>query len=82
MDWPGRSVKSRIAWVWMRFARRRAIGVGEPRPRGGGPDRIERLHSLGREDGRSPLYVITVMDHDGHVLEVAACDPDEYAESR
>jgi hypothetical protein len=44
--------------------------------------RIERLHRLDRTGGRSPLYVITVMDREGRVLEVAACDPDEYPEYR
>jgi hypothetical protein len=41
---------------------------------------IEQLHTLRRRGGRSPLYIITVMDRDGHVLEAAACDPDDYAE--
>jgi hypothetical protein len=47
------------------------VGTHEP---------IERLHALRRRGGRPPLYVITVMDRDGHVLEAAACDPDDYAE--
>jgi hypothetical protein len=45
-------------------------------------DVIETLHSLAREGDRSPLYVITAMDREGHVLDAAACDPEEYAEYR
>jgi len=45
---------------------------------GPAPDVTERLHSIGRREGRSPLFVITVMDRDGHVLGVAACDPEDY----
>lgn len=41
-------------------------------------DVTERLHSIGRREGRSPLFVITVMDRDGHLLGVAACDPEDY----
>ena len=43
---------------------------------------IERLHRLGRHGGRSPLYVITIMDRNGHLLDAAAYDPEEYAEYR
>jgi hypothetical protein len=43
---------------------------------------MEQLHMLRRHGDRSPLYVITVMTHDGRVLEAAACDPEEYPEYR
>ena len=80
MDWPGRSIWTRIAWTWWRLAKRRAPRIRSAGPQGDESGRIERLHSLGRQKGRSPLYVISVMDRDGHVLEAVACDPEEYAE--
>ncbi len=83
MDWPSRSIWSRITWTWVRLAmlRDHRVRSGE-RPGVDASSRIERLHRLGRHGGRSPLYVITVMDWDGHLLDAAAYDPDEYMEYR
>ena len=81
MDWPSRSIWSRVTWTWMRLATRRDHRVrGCRQPGVDASNRIERLHRLRRHGGRSPLYVVTVMDRDGHLLDAAACDPDEYAE--
>ncbi len=83
MDWPERSIWSRIVWTWMRLTTRPAHAARRPGHAALYPsDRIERLHSLCRQGGRPPLFVITVMDRDGHVLDAAACDPEEYAEYR
>jgi hypothetical protein len=83
MDWPGKTIWSRIAWRWAwlrrpRGQRVRSMRQPEPEP----PAPIERLHCLRRKGGRTPLYVLTVTDRMGHVLEAAACDPDEYPEYR
>jgi hypothetical protein len=40
----------------------------------------ETLHSFRRQGGHLPLYVLTVTDRDGRLLDAAACDPDEYGE--
>lgn len=83
MHWPKRSIWSRITWTWLRLAMLRDHRVrGCEQPGVDASSRIERLHRLGRHGGRSPLYVITVMDRDGHLLDAAACDPEEYAEYR
>jgi hypothetical protein len=58
------------------WPRRRA----QPRTEASGS--VERLHTLDRSGDRLPLYVITVIDRDGHLVDVAACDPEEYAEYR
>jgi hypothetical protein len=44
------------------------------------PGVTEKLHSLGREEGHLPLFVLTVTDRDGRLLDVSACDADEYAD--
>ena len=83
MDWPSRSIWSRVTWTWMRLAMLRDHRVRSwEQPGVDASSRIERLHRLGRHGGRSPLYVITVMDPDGHLLDAAACDPEEYGEYR
>ena len=83
MHWPKRSIWSRITWTWLRLTMLRDHRVrGCEQPGVDASSRIERLHRLGRHGGRSPLYVITVMDRDRHLLDAAACDPEEYAEYR
>jgi hypothetical protein len=83
MDWPSRSIWSQITWTWLRLAKRPGHRVRSwEQPGVDASNRIERLHSLGRHGGRSPLYAITVMDQDGYLLDAAACDPEEYAEYR
>ena len=38
----------------------------------------EKIHSLQRSGGRSPLLVLLVTDPDGQLLDAAAYDPDDY----
>ena len=90
MDWPGRTPWSGIAFRWRRlrtWPRRRHPGPGLPAPRTRCDDATtpragvtETLHSFGRQGDHLPLYVLTVTDRDGRLLDAAACDPDDYAE--
>lgn len=83
MDWPSRTIWSRITLTWMRLAMRPDYRVRSRRQPGiATSNPIERLHRLGRHGGRPPLYVITIMDRNGHLLDAAAYDPEEYAEYR
>jgi hypothetical protein len=72
MDWPSKSLRSRIAWAgfalrirWTR--RRRAVAA----------PRTEVLHSLPRH-GRRPLFVLVVTDRAGRLVHAAICDPEDY----
>lgn len=100
MDWPSRSLLSRIAWLrigvsaWLRGRQARAGAeplwwpeferaywlyrdrIGRERQESRGSS-TETLYRLARE-GRPPLFVIVARDARGHLVNAAACDPDDY----
>jgi hypothetical protein len=90
MDWPGRTPWSRIAFRWRRLRMRPNRRDARPPPLATPTRRDDRsvphagvtetLHSLGRQGDHLPLFVLTVTDREGRLLDVAACDADEYAE--
>jgi hypothetical protein len=86
MDWPTRTLRSRIAWFCTgvrirRTKRRRGTAAWwtefEGAFRAYVDQRTEALHRLERK-GRAPLYVLVVRDRAGQVLETATCDPEDY----
>jgi hypothetical protein len=90
MDWPTKSVLRRIAWIrlGLRIRRRPRKPAAAPAPeptwwpeferefRAYADAPTERLHTLQRPS-RSPLFILTVSDASGHLLKVAACDPED-----
>jgi hypothetical protein len=70
MDWPSRSLRSRIAWVRLALGRRRS----RRHARG----LTERLHRFDRSGDRLPLFVLVATDRHGHAVHVAAYDAEEY----
>jgi hypothetical protein len=70
MDWPSRSLHSRISWAALAlrrwWSRRQAAGV------------TERLYRFDRAGGRLPLFILVATDRHGHGVRVAAHDAEEY----
>jgi len=84
MDWPTRSISSRIKWLLgaartHRPRRARACSLS-PRPPGTRhtAETIEHLYSLQRPEGRPPLLVLTATDTEGHLTSAVTCDSEGY----
>jgi hypothetical protein len=78
MDWPTRSIVSRIRWmaIGRRLRARRLTGAvfRRWRPRGV----RESLYALDRQGDRLPLIVFVATDRSGAVIEMCACDAEDY----
>jgi len=89
MDWPTRSIRSRITWLLISLKRKRGRPVcGVP---GGGVlpvtfapswwrarDLKEHLYSIERPEGRPPLLLLTATDRVGHLASMVTCDSEDY----
>ena len=94
MDWPSRSIRSRLVWWRLTRKRQRArrypaehdrvaeLASAIPAERRGTDGDLvgfsTTLHTIERTGGRAPLLVLTVIDSDGHLAEAVACDSEDY----
>jgi hypothetical protein len=82
MDWPTRSIFSRIRWMvrGRRLQAKRLAGDVWTKPAhvpSRQEDVRESLHSLDRA-GRLPLLVLVATDRRGEVIDMCACDAEDY----
>jgi len=89
MDWPTRSIRSRITWLLLGLKPRRrpqtsVHPAGETLPAtGASAPRYaipveEHLYSIERPGGRPPLLLLTAIDGEGRLARVITCDGENY----
>jgi len=88
MDWPTRSIRSRITWLLLGVKRRhqpaRTVPVGGVLSASltptawGALDLVEHLYSIERPEGRPPLLVLAATDRGGHLASAITCDSEDY----